>query len=164
MTGLTILNSEFSFTLFIKPTIIKDCSLIFLSGTNDISDTNQSRPYLGMDSSGDLIAELPPTFIVEVPVQIQANQWCHIAVTYSFPNNRICLYYNGSLVNWWPGPLPFYHPAISVPPVYVTLANGLGGPNGSVIKALPFIGSIDEFNIWSRELNASEIYTAAYPY
>jgi hypothetical protein len=86
-----------------------------------------------------------------------------VAVTYSFTNNRISLYHNGLLKISVPDPSPTYIPPVTTPPVVVTLASPLGGPNGSVIQAQPFLGAIDEFNIWSRELNASEVYTAANP-
>lgn len=163
MTGFTIVNGEFSFTLFIQPSVVSDCSLIFLSSTSNISDTNQARPYLGIASSGDLVAELLPTLVVGTPAVILAGQWNHVAITYSYPNNRISLYHNGLLKITVPGPSPMYNPPVTIPPVYFTLANPIGDPNGSVIQARSFIGAIDEVNIWSRELNAFEVYALANP-
>jgi hypothetical protein len=164
MTALTITDSSFSFTLFIRPSVLQDCSLIFLSGTRGIIDTYQARPLLGIDSSGNLITELPPTLVLIAGANISVNQWSHVAVTYSFERNNVSLYHNGLLKVSVPSASPAsYNPWVSTPPIYVTLANPLAGPNGSVIIAQPFIGAIDEFYVWNRELNASEIYSAAHP-
>ena len=164
MTGLTIIDSSFSFTLFVRPsTPLRACSLIFLSSTSDISDASQAKPYLGIDPSGRLVAELPPNIVVTSPVKVSIDQWNHVAVSYSFSQNKLSLYHNGSLQTSATGPTPHYNPPVTAYPIYVTLANPLAGLNGTAIAAQPFVGAIDEFNIWSRALNASEVYAAAYP-
>jgi hypothetical protein len=115
-----------------------------LSNGNDVG---QGRPYLGIDFSDQLVGELPPTFFVGATANIPTNHWTHVALTYSFPLNNIALYYNRSLQNSWPGPSPMYNPVVTTPPVYVTLASPIGGHGGSVLKAQPFNGAIDEFYI-----------------
>lgn len=161
MTPLTIVNSEFSFTLFIRPYPVQPCSLIFLSSTSNISVPTEEQPYLGIDSSGKLVAEFPPATVLQTLVSIPASQWTHVALTYSFTNNTISLYLNGTLQSSVPNPLSMYNPPVTTPPLYVTLANPLGGPNGSVIQAQTCTGDYDEFYIWSRPLSASEVYAAA---
>lgn len=161
LTPLTIVNSEFSFTFFIQPLSIQACSLIFLSGTSNISDIYQAKPYLGIDSNGNLIAEFPPTTALQTSTNIPMSQWSHVALTYSFTENKISLYYNGILQISKSNTLSTYTPPVTTPPLYVTLANPLGGPNGAIIQAQPCYGYYDEFYIWSRALNATEVYAAA---
>ena len=160
MTAFTNPNGDFSFTLFIRPSIIRACSLIFLSSTSDVNDT-QARPYLGISSSGRLVAEFPITTMIETLGDVPMNKWSHVALTCSFSNYRISIYINGSLQISYPGPISACNPSITTPPVYLTLANPLGGSNGGTIQAVPFAGDIDEFNIWNRELSAAEIYASA---
>ena len=161
MTALTVIDSSFSFVLFVRPSSIRACSLLFLADSND--NSNPSRPYLGTDAFGNLIAEMPPRISLNSTATLTVNQWNHVALTYSFATNRISLYHNGLLKVTVPGPSPSYNPPVTSPPVYVTLASPLQGSNGAVIVAQPFMGMLDEFNIWSRALNASEIYTIAHP-
>ena len=161
MTALTVIDSSFSFALFVRPSSIRACSLIFLADSND--NSNPSQPYLGIDAFGNLIAEIPPGISVNSTATLSVNQWNHVALTYSFAMNQISLYHNGLLKVTVSGSLPSYNPPVTSPPVYVTLASPLQGSNGTFIVAQPFMGMLDEFNIWSRALNASEIYTIAHP-
>jgi hypothetical protein len=82
MTGLTSINGEFSFTLFVSPSSIFACVLVYLSSTKDNSDPSQAQPYLCIDSFGTLVAEFSPTVIVEAHVNMTANEWSHVALTY----------------------------------------------------------------------------------
>jgi hypothetical protein len=161
LTVLTKTNTDFSFTFFIKPYNEEICSLLFLSGTSDNSDIANAKPYLGIDSSGNLVGEIPTSVIIQTSAHIPVGQWSHVALTYSYLNYRASVYYNDTLQNSVTNAAPMYNPPVSAPPLYVTLANPLGGQNGSDIEARAFIGDLDEFYIWSRELNASEIYAAA---
>ncbi|UJR28963.1 hypothetical protein I4U23_010180 [Adineta vaga] len=163
MTSLTTSYSDFSFTFFILPYLLRDCVLIYLSGTTGINDTSQARPYLGLSASGNIIAELPTSFTLEAPTTIPVNEWSHIAFTFSFSQNNVSLYYNGSLQISVPGPGTEYMPTIETPPIFVTLGNPLAGRNGTVIQAQPYYGSIDEFKMWSRALDTSEIAALANP-
>ena len=164
MTGLSITDSSFSFTLFVRPSApLRACSLIFLSSTNDITQPSHAKPYLGIDASGRLLAELPPNIVVSTVVKVSINQWNHVAVTYSFSQNTLSLYHNGSLQASATGPTPHYNPPVTASPIYITLANPLEGSNGMSIVAQPFVGAIDEFNIWTRALKPSEVYAAAHP-
>ncbi|CAF1328743.1 unnamed protein product [Adineta ricciae] len=144
MPNLIVFDADFSFAPFVSPSSIRNCVLMYLSGTSNISDTSKARPYLGTNSSGIIIAELPQENTDETPISIPANQWSHMALTVFVPPDM-------------------YYPAISTLPVFVTLASPLAGGNDSLIQAQPFDGIINEFYMWSRTLNASEVYALANP-
>ncbi|CAF1605961.1 unnamed protein product [Adineta ricciae] len=94
---------------------------------------------------GGQASELPQGNTAETPIIIPANQWSHAALTVFVPDPDM------------------YYPAISTPAVFVSLASPLAGDNGSLIQAQPFDSIIDEFYMWSRTLNASEVYALADP-
>ena len=87
--------------------------------------------------------------------------WTHVITSYN-PNTGISLWVNGSFIN---SSGPFVYASSNVPNT-ITLGSSLNGisicANGSIATG-QFYGMMDELRIYSRELNASEVYTLANP-
>jgi hypothetical protein len=94
------------------------------------------------------------------------NIWTHVVDTFSTTNGHR-LYINGTLISTT-GPMIY---TASGQVNILTLANRLqgipssdGGPCNS-LSILPnvYYGSMDEFRVYSRELNATDVHTLANP-
>ena len=87
--------------------------------------------------------------------------WTHIVNSYDAANG-LHLWVNGSLVN---ASGPFTYVPSNVPN-FITLAsplNGTGMCQPGSIQVGQFYGIIDELRIYSRALNASDVYALANP-
>jgi hypothetical protein len=94
---------------------------------------------------------------------LPTNNWTHIVYTYSITNG-LQLYINGTLIGTT-GSMGY---SASNQTNILTLGNPLQASNGSsciaqLIVSNAFNGSIDEFRVYSRELNITDIYTLANP-
>ncbi len=121
---------------------------------------NWCIPFLGFSSSGQIIANVltSSTTIVSAsgPVIQTAPFWTHIAQTWS-ATNGLRLYINGyssvnvsNATNYWASGVQNY----------LTLGTILSGTSclaGSIQNTGQYIGAIDEFYLYSRELSASEV-------
>jgi hypothetical protein len=95
-----------------------------------------------------------------------ANVWTHVVVTYS-QTNGIRLYINGTYYN----SSDAFTYAASEQVNILTLANPLqaiqwttgGSCNSQSIVPSVYHGYIDEFRVYSRELNMTDVYTLANP-
>lgn len=97
-----------------------------------------------------------PTSQIIGPV-LPANTWTHITNTYS-TTHGFQLYVNGTL-NGTAGPKSYL---AFGQPIKITLANSCQASNASSCAIQPticnvFNGSIDEFRVYSRELNSMDI-------
>ncbi len=129
------------------------------------SPTTYCMPIIGFSASGSIVAQTwNSTQIVTIvgPV-IASNTWTHIAHTYS-PTGGIRLFVNGTLMV--SSPAKSMNPAASAP---LTIALGYcvnttlcSCASGSVVPG-QFHGMMDEFQFYSRQLNASEVLTLANP-
>jgi len=87
--------------------------------------------------------------------------WTHIVTSYS-ATNGVRLWVNGTLIGWSG---PFVYASSNVPNT-ITLGSSLSGTSpcstGSIVKG-QFYGMMDELRVYSRELNASDVYALANP-
>lgn len=119
---------------------------------------------LGFSSSGQIVAPGWFSSYQEVigPI-LPANIWTHVTVTYS-STNGLRLYVNGTLI----GTTSSMSSSSSGQVNILTLANGLqasagGTCNSQSIVPNAYFGDMDEFRVYSRELNANDVYILANP-
>ncbi|CAF1159170.1 unnamed protein product [Adineta ricciae] len=153
----------YSFAFWIYPYSTQNGTLVHMYMPT--AATIRCIPILGFTSSGSLVAQswnATQILTIHGPV-ISSNSWIHIAHTYS-SNGSIRLYVNGSLVAISTATLS--NSTLSPP---VTVIVGHCGnttlcscSSGAVVPA-QYHGLMDEFRIYSRAFNASEVYALANP-
>jgi hypothetical protein len=90
---------------------------------------------------------------------LRPAEWTHVVTSYS-ATNGVRLWVNGSLVN---ASGPFSYAGSGVDDT-ITLGSSLVGTTRCIAGAVQigqFYGMMDELRIYSRELNASDVYTLA---
>ena len=158
--GLVLLgtnNQSYSFSIWIKPAIIKKSSIIHMSDHAD--GTGWSLPIISLTNNGELITVAwngGSTIIMGPP--ILANMWTYVAVTYS-STNGLRLYVNGTLFN---SSLPYSFVGSGHSNYLLVgssrLANTLVGWSNIIGQ---YSGAVDELRVYSRELTASDIIALA---
>ncbi|CAF1377781.1 unnamed protein product [Didymodactylos carnosus] len=162
-TGFTLLgtvNQSFSIALWIKPTTVSGgATIVHTSGLT--TRTGWCIPMIGLSSSGNVITQNWNNGLVSVtgPV-LSVNVWTHIVETYSFTNG-VRMYVNGALY----GATTSFSYYASGTPNTITLGNPLSGSACASSPVLPgqFYGAMDEFRLYSRELNSTDVYSLAHP-
>ncbi|CAF1288876.1 unnamed protein product [Didymodactylos carnosus] len=160
--GFTFLgekNQAYSFSLWIN--------LIALTGTVlHVSSSNTGLdwclPVIGFSSSGSIIAQTLNSNLTVITAQgpiLSLNTWTHFVVTWG-STNGLKLYINGTLVTTV-SVTSFSANNGTILPKYVTLANPLSGVScskqGLIGTPGQFYGRIDEFYIFAKELNTSDV-------
>ncbi|CAF1208575.1 unnamed protein product [Didymodactylos carnosus] len=115
----------------------------------------------GLSSSGQIITQGWNGVLLSVtgpPVSV--NVWTHVVETYSFTNG-VRMYINGVLYS---STGSFSYTASGVPNT-ITLGNPLNGTGCASSPIVPgqYYGAIDEFRVYSRELNSTDAYSLAHP-
>ena len=158
--GLVLLgrnNQSYSFSIWIKPTVVRKSSIIHLS--QFANGTGWCVPIVGLSNTSQLVTVSSNGTTVKVmgPV-VLANSWTHIATTYSLTHG-LRLYINGSLYN---ASSPFSFAAAGSPthlivgsPRNGTNCGGSAGTNGQ------YVGAVDELRVYSRELNSTDVLSLA---
>lgn len=165
-TGFVLLgqNSQsFSFSFWIYRTTSGNGTLIHFSSLSN--GQGWCVDLLGFSSSGQIVATFWHGNASEVlgPV-IPINIWTHIASTYSFLNGGR-LYINGTLIGST-GTMQFLSSGTMI---IITLGNTLQGIpvssngtcNSGLISPAQYYGLIDEFRVYSRELNSGDVVSLA---
>lgn len=160
-------DPPFTFALWINPSNRTNGGTIIHA--SNLQNGNGSGCYdiLALTSSGALVAQVmqTPTIIyaTQGPI-ISTDTWTHVAVLYS-PNNGVRIFVNGQLsavssTTSTLGTQDFTDPQ------FITLGNN--SPLGPAITITcrngtipyipgPFIGAMDDFRIYSRELTNQEL-------
>ena len=153
-------DQPYSFSIWINPTIIQQSTIIHMSSYPN--GTGWSLPMIGMNNVGQLTAiSWNGSYYVKVTGPfVSANSWTHVVSTYSL-SYGLRLYVNGSFSN---ASLPFSYKGSWEPNNLI-----VGSPRAFVYSAWwpqmvgQYSGAFDELQVYSRELNASEINTLANP-
>ena len=132
-----ILTSDFSITLWIKPTALSRNNGILSKGVNFAIKLYNGKLTYTMPDIKDYISEKR-----SIPI----NRWSHIGIVHSAIENKITLYLNGQLYN-----------SISLPVKYTPSEKSL--LIGNNLWQEPFKGYMSDIKIWERELNDDEIRT-----
>ncbi len=150
-----ISNYSYSIALWINPLIINGSILVHRSTTKDGKDW--CLDLIGLSPIGQIILIVSNDSLGELvgPI-VSANVWTHIVYTYSTING-LQLYINGTLSGTI-GPVAYL---ASDEVNILTLGNPLQANVGNVQSV--FNGFIDEFRVYSRELNINDIYKLANP-
>ena len=162
-SGLVLLGQAYrpySFAMWLRPLVITGGTIMQVSSqTNGLG---WCLPFLGLSSSGQIITmswtgSSAPTVVGPV---LTVRQWVHIATSYS-QTNGLRLYVNGALYGQTSAFV--YSPGLT--PMTVTLGNHLNGTTcaNNGIQRAQYYGQIDEFQIFSRELVATEVSLMANP-
>lgn len=158
--ALGIQNQPFSFSLWVQPQTLVGTLVQML---NDTSGASSCTAFLGFASNGSLIAQVRTnTSYVAVSYQnLPLNSFTHIVQTWS-STIGLRLYINSNLVGSTSA-TSYWSPSSWVN--YVTLGSCLNGCTacaataGNQISPGSFSGAIDSFQVFSRELTASDVCT-----
>lgn len=122
---------------------------------------------MGFSSTGQIVITglVASSQQVIAPI-LPANIWTHVARTYSFTNGHR-LYINGTLIGTTGSTIFVGSGLVNI----LTLGSCLQGVqvsaggtcNSQSIVPTVYHGLIDEFRVYSRELNATDVYTLANP-
>ncbi|CAF3329079.1 unnamed protein product [Rotaria socialis] len=163
--GLVLLGTStrpYSMSIWINPTVITSGNIIHVAPTT--TSISWSVPMLGFINTGNLGAQgCSPSGSVSLtgPV-VPTGIWTHVAITYG-NSNGLRLWINGTQFGASSSAYNYTAPGV---PVTVTLGASLSsaGPCSSgVIATGQYHGSLDEFQLHSRELSSTDIWNLANP-
>ena len=161
--GLVLLgrhNQSYSFSIWIKPTVIEKSTIIHMSSDPD-GLGSWCLPMIALSDTGHLsaLSWSGSGMLITCPT-VPANSWTHVASTYSLANG-MRLYANGSLCSSWPS-FPFVASGVAN---YFFVGSSRALTNTSLWPTLAgqYSGAVDELQVYSRELTASEINVLANP-
>jgi hypothetical protein len=164
-TGLVLLGTtgqSYSFSIWIKPLVTKNATIIHVS-TTAVGSGGWCIPMLGFTSGGAIAAESwNGTSVSVIGPIVNANAWTHVAVTYSL-SNGLRIWISGTQYG---SASALFSYAAANGPVIVTLGSSLAGTGFCVTDAIvagQYHGYIDEFQLYSRELSAADITSLANP-
>ncbi|UJR07082.1 hypothetical protein I4U23_011370 [Adineta vaga] len=167
ITGLTRLGTNawpYTVSIWIYPTNSSGGTIMHLSSRLDGAQANAwCLPIMGLTSMGQIAINTWNSSNVPItgPI-VPLFSWTHVTATYSLSNGER-LYVNGT--QYGSSSVPFAFQAGSIP-MTLTIGSsllGLGVCNTGTIQMGQFYGSIDEFQVYARELSPSEISTLANP-
>ncbi|CAF0893767.1 unnamed protein product [Didymodactylos carnosus] len=162
-TGFTLLgtvNQSYSISLWLKPQAVSGGATIVHVSSSTIG-TGWCIPMIGLSASGQIITQSWNNTAVAVTGPILTlNVWTHVVETYSVMNG-IRMYLNGTLYG---STGAFFYMASNVPNT-ITLGNPLNGTSctSALFVAGQYQGAMDEFRLYSRELNSTDVYSLANP-
>jgi hypothetical protein len=119
-------------------------------------------PIIGLTASYQIVGQsLSNSMVPIIGPTLPFDTWTHVVTSYS-ATNGVRLWINGSLIN---SSGPFTYVSSNVPNT-ITLGSSLNGtPQCAAypVEIGQFYGMMDELRVYSRELNASDVYTLANP-
>ncbi|CAF4264687.1 unnamed protein product, partial [Rotaria magnacalcarata] len=167
ITGLRRLGTSsrsYSVAIWINPTSVSGGTIMHLSSlTNGAQTSGWCLPIMGLTSSGHIAIDSWNGS--DVPITgptVPMNSWTHVAATYS-SNNGERLYVNGTQYGSSSGAYSFSAGGV---PMTITLGSsllGMGACNTGTIQMGQYQGSLDEFQVYARELTAAEVLALANP-
>jgi hypothetical protein len=163
-TSLGISNQAFSITFWIKPQTLSG-TLVHLSSSSTGTGST-CFPLLGFASNGAIVAQVLTSNNTVVtatgPILPVSSSWIPIVQTWS-ATNGLKLYVNNTLASFDEASTFL---GSGVTPNYLTLGGCLSGcsvcSSGAVSAAGPYIGAIDDWRIYSRELTSDDVCALYY--
>ncbi|CAF3024471.1 unnamed protein product [Rotaria socialis] len=157
-TALRISNHEFSISFWMYPESLSG-TLVHVSSS--LNGTGWCMPFIGLTGNGSLVAQIYNGVTLSLlGPNVSLSTWYQIVQTWS-PTNGLKLYVNSWMTYSWSSATSFLASGSS--PMYVTLANSLFGSGschgGMLNSTMPFIGAIDDFRVYGRELTATDVCT-----
>ena len=161
-TGLTLLGTAdqpYSMAIWINPTVVAGGTIIHVSGSPN--GMNWCIPMLGFSNTGRIGGQSWNGNLISISGSfVAANVWTHLVLTYG-PTNGIRLWVNG--IQSGSGSGSFTYSAAGSP-VVVTLGSSLSGTGRCATNTVTvgqYRGYMDDFQLYSRELSASDIFALA---
>ena len=162
MVGFVLLgvtNYPFSISLWVRPTATNGSTLVHLSTT--ATGQGWCLDLIGFSATGQIVItgwEASNQQVVGPILPI--NAWTHVVDTFSVANGYQ-LYVNGTLIGST-GAMTFLaanqtNILTLGNPLQGTLVSAGGSCNAQSIVPGVHLGSIDEFRVYSRELNTTDI-------
>lgn len=154
---LSVGNRSYSFSLWVYPYRTNGSTILHVS-QNNAGAGNWCLPFLGFDSRGRVRAQSWTSggSVNVLGPLLSSNTWTHLCQTYS-SSSGVRLYVNGSLFN---ASIPCDYPSRNSLPI-VTLGSSLQSGNGTCtggsIQIGQYRGYMDEFRVYSRELNSTDV-------
>ena len=148
-------NRSYSMCFWIRPDLVQEAIIIRIS-TNALTST-LSNVTVRLNSIGYLVAEICGSLgkiMVQGPLMMN-HAWTQTVVTYS-RNNGLRLYANGTLY----GTAFLYSQAVTSTSSMVTIGHSVNpfiACDYDIISTGSYIGLVDEFRLYARELSASNI-------
>ncbi|CAM4771030.1 unnamed protein product [Rotaria magnacalcarata] len=157
-TSLSISNHEFSISFWVYPQSLSG-TLVHVSSS--LNGTGWCMPFIGLTGNGSLVAQIYNGVTLSLlGPNVSLSTWYHIVQTWS-PTSGLQLYVNSWMTYALTSATSFVASGSS--PMYVTLANSLfdsGNCHGGMLNStMPFIGAIDDFRVYSRELTSNDVCT-----
>ncbi|CAM4926973.1 unnamed protein product [Rotaria socialis] len=164
VTNLVLLGTvgqPYSFSIWIKPNTVAGGTIFHVSsGTTGLG---WCIPMLGFTSSGNVGVQSWNSNSVSITgPAVTTNVWTHLAVTYG-PSNGLRLYVNGAQFGSASGSYTYQAAGTPVSLLLGSSLSGLGACASGVITMGQYNGYIDEFELYSRELSAANVYSLANP-
>ena len=164
LTSLGISNQAFSIALWIQPQTLSGTLVHLSSSVAGIGST--CFPLLGFSASGALVAQVMisnGTIATAIgPVLPVSSSWMPVVQTWS-TTGGLKLYVNNTLVS---SVASSTFLGSGTTPNYVTLGGCLSGcgscSSGLVSSPGPFSGAVDDWRIYSRELNSTDVCALYY--
>lgn len=158
-TQFSINNQAFSISLWIQPQS-RSGTLVHISNLSTGAGS-WCLSFIGFSSNGSLVAQVyngatVSSIIAPTVVPLSSPYWTHIVQTWS-STNGLRLYIDSVLVAFDSSAVTFG--ASGITPIYVTLASSLSAScsiSGVNISG-QYIGGVDDFQIYSRELSANDV-------
>lgn len=154
---LGIDNQPYSLSIWVNPTTTAVGTIIHVSSTT--ASIPWSMPMLGFTSAGNVGVQgctASAAISLTGPV-VPTATWTHLAVTYS-PSDRLRLWVNGTQFG---SPSATFTSSSIDAPVTITLGASVGNHSvctSGVISMGQYAGYMDEFRLFSRELNATDVW------
>ncbi|CAF1643220.1 unnamed protein product [Adineta ricciae] len=157
---LGVSNKSYSITLWIYPESIQGS--ILLQQTTKMTGQDWCIYLLGFSSNGNIIGTIWNGSLEEIIGPILPNNvWSHVGYTYSRING-LRLYVNGTLINRKNSNLNYIGSEQVNTLILGNSIENISCNSQSIISDV-YNGSIDEFRVYSRELNNNEIFQLANP-
>lgn len=165
VTGLVYLGTSghpYSLAIWIRPISVSGGTIAHVSTSSGTG--SWSFPMLGLTSGGNLVAQsCGPSGSQSISgPSVTVNVWTHIVMTHS-SSNGLRLWVNGVQVS--SSGSGFVWTAASTPAMLTlgTSITSAGSCASTTISTGQYMGSMDEFRLFSRELVAADISTLANP-
>ncbi|CAF1321312.1 unnamed protein product [Rotaria magnacalcarata] len=157
---LGTIGQPYSFSIWIKPNTVVGGTILHVS--SETTGLGWCISMLGFTSSGNVGVQGWNYSSVSItgPV-VTTNVWTHLAVTYG-PSDGLRLYVNGAQYGSASGSYTYQAAGTTVSLLLGSSLSGLACASG-VITMGQYNGYIDEFELYSRELSAANVYSLANP-
>ena len=162
-TGAVYLGTDaypYSLSIWIQPTSITSGTIIHVASST--THSSWSFPILGFTSMGRISAHgcSSSGSVPLIGSSLDVGSWTHLAITYS-PTTALRLWINGTQIATSSSAFNSSTPDIPLVVILGTSPNLAGACSSTSIVTGQYMGIMDEFRLYSRELSAADILDLA---